>query len=376
MATGVLTAYDLTQGVIVDMDAAIYLISPGDMPMLAGTGADGLSVLASETTNEKKVEWQDEEILTPRSALTTGVVTATTVFPIAAGDELKFASGDVIMCGAHVEYVQVTNATITSAQITVTRAFAGSAGSLATGVVLVGVGSVLPEGSDPGTNRAKDRTGRYNLTQIFGPTKISMSRTETRIAKYGVSSEWDKQLMNRITENGIMREQTLLYGVLTENTGTKIRSMGGLYYFINALGNMDTTTTTLSTTAIQTMQQTCYNKGAVPDRGMGNPTQTKNLTDVATLTTIAESRTVTQRGREPATYVDTEFGRLTLVRNRWVINSDFFLFRRETTKRRVLDVLQFEWLAKTGDAKNGQIVCEESLEVKGVQHMGMFTALT
>lgn len=376
MATGVLTAYDLTTGVIVDMDEAIYLISPTDSPMIAGTGADGLSVLSVEDTDEKKVEWMDEDILTPRTTLSAQVVTATTVLTVPAGDELKFVSGDIIMVGAHAEYVQVTNAAIVSGQITVTRAFAGTATTIVTSTALVGVGSALPEGSDPGTARAKDRTGRYNVTQIFGPTKISMSRTEARVAKYGVADEWSKQLMNRIAENVIMREQAILYGQLTENSGTKIRTMGGLYYWINSLGNMDSSTTSLTPLAIQTMQQTCYNKGAVPDRGMGNPTQTKNLTDVNTLTTIHESRDVTQRGREPATYVDTEFGRLTIVRNRWVINSDFFMFRRETTKRRVLDPLQFEWLAKTGDSKNGQIVCEESLEVKGAQHMGMFTALT
>lgn len=376
MPTGIATAYDLTTGVIVDMDEAIYLVSPTDSPMLGGTGADGLSVLGSQGTDEKKIEWMDETILTPRTTISAAATTATTVLTVAAGEELKFVSGDVIMVGAHAEYVQVTNAAITSGQITVTRAFAGTAGNIASGTVLVGVGMGLPEGSDPGVIRTKDRTPRFNVTQIFGPYQVGMSRTEARVAKYGVADEWSKQLMNRITENVQGREQALLYGTLTESTTTKIRTMGGLWYWINSLGNIDSTTTTLAPLAIQSLMQTCYNAGAVPDRGMGNPAQTKNLTDINTLTTINESRSVVQRGREPVMYLDTEFGRLTIVRNRYVINSDFFLFRRETVRRRPLDPLQFEWLAKTGDSKKGQIVCEESLEVKGPQHMGVFTALT
>lgn len=375
MPQGLVTAYDLTQGVIVDMDEAIYLISPTDSPMIAGTGADGLSILSQRPTVEKKVEWMDESILTPRTTLAAQVSNVATVLPVAAGDELKFSSGDVIMVGAHSEYVQVTNAAIVSAQLTVTRAFSGVAATIATSTALVGVGAALPEGSDPGVVRSRDRTGRFNLTQIFGPTPVSMSRTESRVAKYGVADEWTHQLVNRITENVIQREQAILYGVQSENTGTKTRTMGGLYYYINALGNLDTTTTSLTVLAIQSLMQTCYNAGAVPDRAMGNPAQTKNLTDVGTLTTVAEARDVTERGRPPVAYIDTEFGRLTLVRNRWAINSDFFLFRRETCTRRILDVLQFEWLAKTGDSKKGQIVAEETLEVKGAQHMAMLTAL-
>ena len=39
------TSYDLTVGIIVDMDEAIYLLSPEDSPLLTGFNSDGLAVL-------------------------------------------------------------------------------------------------------------------------------------------------------------------------------------------------------------------------------------------------------------------------------------------------------------------------------------------
>lgn len=380
MATtlGRVSAYDLTVGVIVDMDNAVYLVSPTDSPLIAGTGADGLSVLSSGTTNEKKVEWMDETILTPSSTLAVNVVTADTVVTVASGDQGKFSTGDVLMFGAHKEYVRVTGYGTTADTLIVTRAFntTPAATTHATSATILGVGLALVEGSDPELARSKDRDARYNYTQIFGPTSVSMSRTETRIGKYGVADEFNHQLMNRIAENVIAREQAILYGTRLDDTSNKWRTMGGLYYYINAQGTVDTTTTILTVLALQSNLQTCYNAGSVPDRGVANPSQLKNISDIGTLTPVAESRAVTERGRPAAQFVDTQFGRLTLVPDRWVIGSDFFGFSRENVRRRVLDSLQFEPLAKTGDSRKGQIVCEESLEVKGAQQMFIMTALT
>ena len=41
MPTGTLTAYDLTTGVIVDMDEAIYMVSAQDSPMITGVRRSG-----------------------------------------------------------------------------------------------------------------------------------------------------------------------------------------------------------------------------------------------------------------------------------------------------------------------------------------------
>ena len=46
MPTGIATAYDLTVGVKVNMDEAIYMYSPVDSPLILGTDADGNALLS------------------------------------------------------------------------------------------------------------------------------------------------------------------------------------------------------------------------------------------------------------------------------------------------------------------------------------------
>lgn len=381
MPTGKSTSYDLTQGVIVDMSPTIYFLSPVDAPLITGVGGDGLSVLATDTTNQKKIEWQDESILTPRSSLAASITTTTAYITVASGDQTKFSTGDMLLLGNDVEWVQVTGYGTTADTLLITRAIAGTAGNHTTSEVVIGVGTALAEGSDPENARTADRTGRYNVTQIFGPTAVHMSRTEAKVGKYGVADEWNHQLMNRIKENVISREQALLYGQRYESTTTKTRTMGGLQYYIASQGNVDSSTTTLSATAIQTALQTNYNNGGVPDRLIANPGAFVNITDVGTVTTILEDRQSGFRGRAPAQVVLTQFGPVSLVPDRWVRKpqsdgGNAFLISRENVTRRIFDPLQFEWLAKTGDARKGQVVAEESLEVKGAQQMTLFSGLT
>jgi len=78
--------------------------------------------------------------------------------------------------------------------------------------------------------------------------------------------------------------------------------------------------------------------------------------------------------------VITEFGELTVVRNRWMRTgttaTDALLFKRDQVVRRPLRPLVLEPLAKTGDRDTMMMVCEESLEVKGQNHMAKFTGLS
>ena len=79
-----------------------------------------------------------------------------------------------------------------------------------------------------------------------------------------------------------------------------------------------------------------------------------------------------KRGRTPVYWVETEFGSVQIARNRWMMPTDAYGINRAQVVRRILQPLVFERLAKTGDSDQGQIVCEEGLEVKGEEHMFRF----
>src|SRR5213079_2137771 len=132
------------------------------------------------------------------------------------------------------EQMRVTGYGATANTLTVTRSYAGTtAGAIASAVDIVNIGANLPEGSDPQNARAQDRTNRYNLTQIFGPTAVIVSGTENALRKYGLNTtELDYQLAMRLKEEAIKVEQALIYGARYEDTGNKWRQMGGLSYYI------------------------------------------------------------------------------------------------------------------------------------------------
>jgi hypothetical protein len=380
MPTGLVSSYDLTVGVKINMDEAIYVLSPLDSPMLTGMDADGLSVIGSAPLDEVQFDWMDEQLLIPRSTMGAGLVTAATTMTLAtAADRLKFSTGDAIRlvstAAASDEIVRcVGYSATTSTDLLITRALVGTAlGTYTTGAPVIGLGPALAEGSDPEAARSQDRVGNTNNTQIFGPTLVHLSETEKVVAKYGVPNEMARQLYNRTRENVISREQAYLYGARYNSTTTEIRTTGGLNYFITT--NNDTTSTNLTVATIQGLQQDAFDQGGIWDRLMANPKSLETLNDPANTSHIRTELTDSKRGRVPTMQVFTEYGPLLVVRNRWVHQGHAFGFSRENVVRRVLRPLVAEPLAKTGDSTKVQIVCEEGLEVKGEEHAGKFTFL-
>ena len=378
MPTGVATSYDLTVGVVVNMDPAIYLLSPADSPMISGLASDGLSVIAQRPVDEIVFSWLDDTILTPRSSVA-AIVTADTVITVASGDRTKFSTGDTVTIAktgatGDGEKIRITGYGTTTDTLLVSRAQSGSATTYASDSILIGVGTSLAEGSDPEAARTVDRVESSNVTQIFGPTSVHLSRTEQIVRKYGVANEMTHQLMARMKENVISREQAFLYGSKFNSTSAKIRTTGGLTNFITT--NVNSTATQLTVANIQTQQQSLYNRGGAPDRLMANPVALSDLNDLTNTSVVRVEITDDRRGRVRTAYVDTEFGSVAIVRNRWVSSFDAFLFNRENVIRRVLRPLVFEALAKTGDADKGQIVCEEGLEVVAEEHATRFEALS
>lgn len=375
MPLGMATAYDLTVGVIVNMDEAIYMLSPQDTPLLTGVGADGLTLIGSSPVDEIQFDWMHDTILTPRSTLGGIITGGQDYLAVATGDRTKFSTGDVITIqapGNTSEVIRITGYGTTADTVTLTRAYSGTAATYATSSIIVGMGTALAEGSTPETARTVDRTQVSNLTQIFGPTKVDMSRTEQQVAKYGIGNEFTHQLMARMSENTIGREQAYLYGVKTQSTTTKIRTTAGIDAHI---ATNITTATTLTPTTLAAVQTLSYNRGGFADVLMGNPVVFSDLNSLADTAIVRQTIDSPMRGRTRVMWVDTEFGSVLIARNRWMLPHDAILFNREQVTRRVMQPLVFERLGKVGDSDQGFIVCEEGLEVKGESHLAKYNSL-
>jgi hypothetical protein len=364
---------------MLDIEDLIHLLSPTDTPLTGGYGADGRTALPNGTCFEKKVEWMHEDLLTPKSTLAVALADGTgTSVSVATGHGIRFSGpGDIILI--ENEYMRVVS--VAGDVLTVTRAFGGSTGVAhsTTGVPVLNLGQTLPEGSDPNAARWQDRAGVYNMTQIFGPTAIQISGSENVVRKYGLGgqSEFQHQVANRTKEHWIEFEQALLYGVRVEDAGNKWRQMGGLAYYITA-GNgatVDSSTTTFSESALLAMLQACYDAGGAPDRAVMGSKNKRLGSGFTSSGQIQIQRADNERGTV-VDYFDSDFGRISLILDRWVRVQDVFVFEREQAQIATLRPLVFEMLAKTGDSMKGQIVCEKSFKFRRFSHAGRFSALT
>lgn len=368
-----LASDDLTVGIIVDISEAIKMLDPEQLPLLNGLGADGDTVITQDTADQVKVQWQDDTHVAPRSHVDGDVLIGGTTISVTAGDGYKFQAGDVIVVrtdGQTSDDELIYVDSVSTDDLTVTRGYAGTATALNDGDLIEIVGRAVAEGSTPKTFRATDRTMRHNFTQIFGPHGIMMTGTARAVARYGVPDEWAYQLMKLMYEAAQEREQAYMYGRRTQSND--VRTMGGLVeYITDNIG----TGTSFTVAAVQTQLQACFNAGGTPDRLIVNPNATTDVHDLSDTDIVRTTLDDARRGRVRVEWLQTEFGDLPLVRSRWCSSNDAFGIRRDGVTRKVLRPDQYELLGKTGDRDQGQMLCEETLQVEGAQHMFRLSGL-
>lgn len=371
MPVGMVSTYDLTVGVQLEVEDMIHVITPFDVPLLGGGGADGNTVLSSDTVFEKKYEWLDEELLTPRTTVQSTYATADTFVVVAAGERERFQTGDLIKIDNEV--VRVTGYGSTADTLTATKAYDGVSSQHAAGAQMVGVGSALPEGSDPPSPRTRDRVNRFNYTEIFGPYAVQVSGTEQVVRKYGLPmSEFDYQVANRTKEAFVAMEQALLYGARVEDVSNEWRSFGGMTFFITT--NVDSTTTDITEAKLLDSLQTVFAAGGNPDRIVVGPAQKRKISQLTDSSLMRVVNAQDSRGRVVQAY-ESDFGQLSIILDRWVRTSDLFIFNRDQATVLTLRPLVFEMLAKTGDSVKGQVVGEKGFAFRRQQHAARFSAL-
>jgi hypothetical protein len=367
-------SYDLQVETKINIDELIYILTPEDLPLLSGIGSDGLGVIGKAPVDNTVFYWMEEDVPLPRATLaatlTDGSGTSVTV---GTGEAVKFAVGDAIRIDD--EIMLVTDVNTSTEVLTVTRSALGSAPAGATHAAnseVIGLGTVLPEG-DIGNSNFQGRDKYSNYTQIFSK-KLTVSRTEQSIPKYGVPNELNKQMRNAMLHCNVGIEQAALYGIKYEDSATRVRSTGGLNSFITS--NVDTTSDWITVTAIEALQQDAYDNGGMFEFITARPAAFQALNNImgnerVQTVTVDDAR----RGRRRTSVVMTEFGEVTLVRNRYVRKTDAFCYNRDNFVQRVFQPLVAQRLAKTNDTDSFMMVGECGFQVKGQDHMAKFTGL-
>lgn len=366
-------SYDLQVETKINIDELIYILTPEDLPLLSGIGSDGLGVIGKAPVDNTIFFWLEEDVPLPRSTVATAIAASgTTALVLPAEGAVKFAVGDAIRVNNEIMLVTAVNTSTET--LTVTRGALGTtpAASHAVADEVIGVGTVLPEG-DIGTANFQGRDKYSNFTQIFSK-KLTVSRTEQSIPKYGVPNELNKQMRNAMLHCNVGIEQSALYGIGFEDTASRVRSTAGLNSFITS--NVDSSSSWITVEAIEALQQTAYDNGGMFDFITARPAAFRALNNTVgnqriTTVTVEDAR----RGRRRAQTVMTEFGEVTLVRNRYVRKTDAFCYSRDNFIQRVFQPLVAQKLAKTNDTDSYMMVGECGFQVKGQDHMAKFSAL-
>ena len=194
-------------------------------------------------------------------------------------------------------------------------------------------------------------------------------------------SEWAQQTAKRVKEAVVAMEHAILYGTRKIDATGKRRSMGGLDFWISAANNatIDSSTTSLAgtsgETALQTLQQGCYNNGGDPRLVVVGP---DNKPDISAWrqTDIRFATTENRRG-QIVTSFETDFAIVDLLMHRWVRPSDLFLFGSEQAKVTTLRGRNLKWVrtAKTGDRDQAYVITEKGFKFKAPSHAGRMTNL-
>lgn len=364
-------SYDLQVETKINIDELIYILTPDDLPLLSGIGSDGLGVIGKAPVDNTVFYWMEEDVPLPRGTAAEALDAVETDLTVAAGDAVKFAVGDAIRIDNEILLVTAVNTT--TEVLTVTRGALGStAATHVDASEVVGVGTVLAEGNIGSANfQGRDKYSNY--TQIFSK-KLTVSRTEQSIPKYGVPNELNKQMKNAMLHCNVGIEQAALYGIKYEDSATRVRSTGGLNHYITT--NVDSSSDWLTVTNIEAQQQAAYDNGGYFEFITARPAAFQALNNImgnerVQTVTVEDAR----RGRRRAQVVMTEFGEVTLVRNRYVRKNEAFAYNRDNFIQRVFQPLVAQKLAKTDDTDSFMMVAECGFQVKGQDHMAKWTAL-
>lgn len=389
-------------GLKINMDTALFMLDVEDTPLTGGVNSEGLGPIGSRPVDQSEFFWGSEQATVPRAFGTMGaagafVTSVTQASFFYVNDLVRFVKPDGTGGG-----LAMVTAKPTSTGLTLMAA--GDTALPVSGTVLVqSLGLLAPEGSDPiFVSGGQLRDFFSNYTRIYGPYAIRMTRTEQQIAKMFTANEFNSHWARVTKLANIAREQDLIYGVKYYDTNTRLRLSGGMRYFIEALGvKVDAKALTGITKPIygtdqggdlafaadgsgnsgnfdvfvmQYLQQQVYNRGGKITDFTANPIDLGGMAmQQRDLIRIDNPLGNSTRGYRRVLTVETEFGTVTMHRNRWINQGEGYAYNRSGVTQRVMQPMVSERLPKKGDYDEVMLVSEAGVQVKGAELMGMVT---
>jgi hypothetical protein len=350
------------------------MIDPRDTPLIAALG--GLDAARSKFRvglNGTKIELLEDELDPLATTANHGTTITTNATVITVTDSSFFQDGHVIQIDS--EYMVVKSTDTTNNKITVySRSYGGTNATHASTDAITIVGMARLEGDDADYGPVVDITAPYNYTSIFHKA-LRVTGTQQVIAQYGISDEFAYQSAKAVPHLMRLIERSLFNGVRAAGSASAPRSMGGLGTFVT--DNATAVSGALTLAKINACMESIMDDGGNPNLLVLNHAVAGDLHDVMDSTSyVRVGLENALLGMAELRRVQTQFGDLALLMDRWCPTSTGYILDSERVGLYTLRPFAFKELAVTGDSVKGEVVGEFSLLVGNDKAHGKLTGIT
>ena len=365
------SAGDTLPEIAEDVSDLVTINSPHETPLLDALGDPQRSVRSTVH------EWVEDGLLPNTDTLTS--VSGTTLGVTAPG---RFRAGDVLRFDSTGEAALVVGVDADNGTLSVTRGYGDTVVATPTASsALTIVGNAALEGADAQAARFGVRVRRRNYTQIFSST-VSVSGSDLAASQLAVRDElaWQKNLRSRELLRDL--ENSVINGVAAtdepQGSSTTRRTLSGLLASITSnrlktgvqLPAGSALTEEILNLALRTIWKT--SSGSVDLIVVGGR-EKRSINGF-----IATGRRFMGRDetyKDAVSVYESDFGVCRVVLSRYVPQGKVLLLDSSRISVLPLAGRSFAYtpLARTGDAENGQMLGEYTLECRNESAHGVIT---
>jgi len=356
-----------------DVGDIVGIVSPYETPLLDHLGDPQRS--ATSTVHQ----WLEDTLLPNTDAIDDAAFTdpdVDTSFDVENGS--RFRAGDQVQPDGSREVMLVTG--VTSNTLTVVRGYGGTtAEDLADNQMLRILGNAALEGDDAPAARFTNRVRKSNATQIF-TAGVEVSGSQLAAQQHAIADELDYQKQERLRELIRDLENCVVNGTSpaadAQGSASVRRTMRGILPFVET--NIDDAAGgDLTEDLLNQVMRGIWDQSA----GSIDTIVVGGFQKRAINQFIASARGYDARNtrfRDMVSVYESDFGVCRVVLSRWVPADTVLLL--DSSRVDVLPMsgrsFHFKKLASTGDAEQGQVIGEYTVELRNENAHGVIRNLS
>ncbi|MDB5326469.1 MAG: hypothetical protein JWM57_2038 [Phycisphaerales bacterium] len=360
-----------------DVADLVSINAPHETPLLDALGD------APRVARSTVHEWVEDSLL-PNSDAITGVASSSSV---TINDGTRFRVGDLVRFDGLSDIALVSDVSAEEGTLTLVRGYGGTTpGTLTVGKAVYVIGNASLEGADAQTARYTLRQRRQNYTQIFAST-ISVSGSELAANQIAVRDElaWQKNLRSRELLRDL--ENSVVNGVAPSDTpegGDGVRrSMRGLISFIEqnqftvGTGGFPADAALTEVGLNLALREVWKRSSGQIDLIVVGGREKRAINQF-----VASNRRyftgTSESYKDLVSVYESDFGICRVVLSRYVPTGTVLML--DSSRLSVLPLagrsFAYTPLARTGDAENGQLLGEYTLECRNESAHGIIRGFT